>query len=224
MGTLYLVRHGQASFGAANYDQLSPLGQRQCQRLGEYLRNRGLRFEAVWRGSLTRHAQSLAAISAGYGGLPAAVVDAALNEYDGDALLATLPSAGATAPAARTPDGYKAHFQRLRLALGEWAAGRSAPAGMPCHADFVAGLRRVLAELRQRHRGDVLLVSSGGPIGFALADVLAAPAATAIELNLRLRNSALSELVATSRGFVLQGFNQLPHLEGRAFEGWSSYA
>ncbi|NDC60964.1 MAG: histidine phosphatase family protein, partial [Betaproteobacteria bacterium] len=25
MGTLYLVRHGQASFGADDYDQLSPL-------------------------------------------------------------------------------------------------------------------------------------------------------------------------------------------------------
>ena len=35
MGTLYLVRHGQASFGSANYDQLSALGQRQCRRLGE---------------------------------------------------------------------------------------------------------------------------------------------------------------------------------------------
>ena len=32
MGTLYLVRHGQASFGAANYDQLSALGQRQSHQ------------------------------------------------------------------------------------------------------------------------------------------------------------------------------------------------
>jgi broad specificity phosphatase PhoE len=36
MGNLYLVRHGQASFGAADYDQLSELGQRQSVRLGEY--------------------------------------------------------------------------------------------------------------------------------------------------------------------------------------------
>ena len=51
MGMLYLVRHGQASFGAANYDQLSDLGQRQCQRLGKYFRDRGQRFDAVVRGS-----------------------------------------------------------------------------------------------------------------------------------------------------------------------------
>ena len=30
MGILYLVRHGQASFGEADYDRLSPLGHRQC--------------------------------------------------------------------------------------------------------------------------------------------------------------------------------------------------
>ena len=34
MGTLYLVRHGQASFGADDYDQLSPLGHQQALRLG----------------------------------------------------------------------------------------------------------------------------------------------------------------------------------------------
>jgi len=45
MGTLYLVRHGQASFGADNYDVLSPLGHRQAERLGQYLKERGIDFE-----------------------------------------------------------------------------------------------------------------------------------------------------------------------------------
>ena len=31
MGVLLLVRHGQASLGAADYDQLSELGHRQAQ-------------------------------------------------------------------------------------------------------------------------------------------------------------------------------------------------
>ena len=44
MGTLYLVRHGQASFGADDYDKLSDLGHRQCVRLGEYFRDKGVRF------------------------------------------------------------------------------------------------------------------------------------------------------------------------------------
>ena len=40
MGTLYLVRHGQASFGADDYDVLSPAGHEQAVRLGEYWRGR----------------------------------------------------------------------------------------------------------------------------------------------------------------------------------------
>ena len=37
MGSIYLIRHGQASLGAANYDELSPLGVRQSQLCGEFL-------------------------------------------------------------------------------------------------------------------------------------------------------------------------------------------
>ena len=62
MGALYLVRHGQASFGAADYDQLSELGARQCRRLGEHWQRRGMRFDAAFSGTLRRQRQSLAAI------------------------------------------------------------------------------------------------------------------------------------------------------------------
>ena len=40
MGSIYLIRHGQASFGAENYDVLSPLGYRQSEALGDYLARR----------------------------------------------------------------------------------------------------------------------------------------------------------------------------------------
>ena len=69
MGTLYLVRHGQASFGAADYDQLSELGQRQCHALGQWFAERGVQFDAVLRGTLRRHAQSLDALAVGHGAL-----------------------------------------------------------------------------------------------------------------------------------------------------------
>ena len=72
MGTLYLVRHGQASLGAADYDQLSDLGRRQCERLGSWFRSHGVRFDAVLTGTLKRHAQSLAAIETGLGATHAA--------------------------------------------------------------------------------------------------------------------------------------------------------
>ena len=73
MAKIYLVRHGQASFGAADYDQLSPLGAQQCELLGQHWRAMGLRFDAVWMGSLKRHRQSMEAIAAGLGKSPADV-------------------------------------------------------------------------------------------------------------------------------------------------------
>ena len=67
MGTLYLVRHGQASFGADDYDQLSDLGRRQSVRLGEYFAERGIRFDALLAGTLRRQQQTLAGILEGLG-------------------------------------------------------------------------------------------------------------------------------------------------------------
>ena len=66
MGHVFLVRHGQASFGADDYDQLSALGQQQSIRLGQYWRERGMAFEAVLIGSLKRHRQTWEGIQLGY--------------------------------------------------------------------------------------------------------------------------------------------------------------
>ena len=68
MGQLILVRHGQASFGADDYDQLSHLGTQQGIRLGGYwqqaasspARAHSLDFDAVLIGSLKRHRQTWA--------------------------------------------------------------------------------------------------------------------------------------------------------------------
>ncbi len=71
MGAIYLIRHGQASFGHDDYDRLSPLGRAQSARLGEALRAIGLVPDAIVRGSMRRHAETAGAC------LPAMGVEAA---------------------------------------------------------------------------------------------------------------------------------------------------
>ncbi len=227
MPTLYLVRHGQASFGAADYDQLSALGARQCDALGRWMATRGIAPAAVLRGTLRRHVQSLDALAAGYleaGGapLPAATAHPELNEYDSEALIRTVHEGPLAAP--DTPEVYRAHFRLLRQALQAWMDGRTQPQGMPSFADFRAGIQRVLDAVRARPAGDVLLLSSGGPIATAVAAVLDAPPASAIELNLRIRNSALTEFAFSASGHRLHAFNQLPHLDDPARADWVSYS
>ena len=172
MGSLYLVRHGQASFGAADYDQLSPKGALQCRHLGAYWRERGQRFDAVFTGTLKRHAQSLAAIEEGLGAPLPAVALPGLNEYDSEAVVRAIHPEPLPPP--RDPETVKQHFRLLRQGLLAWMAGETAPEGMPSHAEFSAGVADALDRARAVGVGQqVLIVSSGGPISTAVGQVLA---------------------------------------------------
>lgn len=233
MGTLYLVRHGQASLGADDYDQLSALGQRQSLRLGEYFAAKGLGFEAVLMGGMKRHAQTWAGIESGLRirvdatgttvtqHLQASVWPG-LNEYDSAAVITSV-HAGET-PRPTTPEAYRAHFRLLRQGLQQWAGGGAAPQGMPRYADFVQGIVEALDHVRREHSGNVLLVSSGGPIATAVAQLLGSSPQAFVELNMRLRNTAVSELAFTPKRHALHTFNTLPHLDAAEFADWISYA
>jgi broad specificity phosphatase PhoE len=224
MGTLYLVRHGQASFGAADYDQLSDLGVRQCQALGGWFAQRGLRFDAALTGTLRRHAQSLAAITTGHGDVPAAQLWPGLDEYDPEALIRAFHAGPLPQPGELTPEIVKAHFRLLREALAAWMAGRIQPVGMPAWPEFVAGVAGALDHVRSTCTGDVLIVSSGGPIATAVGQVLGAGAEATIELNLRIRNSAVTEFAFNPKRHHLLSFNHVPHLHAPERADWVTYA
>src|SRR5690606_42045414 len=95
MGAIYLVRHGQASFGSDDYDKLSPLGKEQGVVVGEELRRRGLEFAVVRSGSMVRQRDT--AIAAGFH----ADQDARWNEYDFADVFAYAPEVPETRSAER---------------------------------------------------------------------------------------------------------------------------
>src|SRR5262245_51233466 len=212
MGTLYLVRHGQASFGSDDYDRLSELGARQCERLGEYFRNKGIGFDRVITGTLKRHAQSHQALARGLQASAQALAMPGLNEYNSEAVVRAIHPQ--PLPRARSADEVRQHFRLLRDGLIAWMEGRAQPDEMPSFADFQAGVVAALDHVRTQHDGNVLIVSSGGPISTAVAHVLGAPPQAMVELNLRMRNSAVTEFAFTPKRHALITFNTLPHLEG----------
>ena len=221
MGTLYLVRHGQASFGADNYDQLSELGLRQCARLGEYLAARGKSFDAVITGTLQRQVQSYDALADGLGQRLEPLRLPGLNEYDSKAVIEAIHPQPLPKP--NTPELYRAHFRLLRQALAAWMAGQSTPAGMASYAEFAAGVAAALDHVRQQCEGEVLMLSSGGPISTMVGQVLGTAPEVTIDLNMRIRNSALSELHFNPKRHALLTFNTLPHLDGDAYAGWVTH-
>lgn len=222
MGQLYLVRHGQASLGAADYDQLSSLGAQQAQRLGEHWRGLGLRFDAVITGTLKRHIQTLQGIEQGLGIELPALRWPGLNEYDSEAVIETVHPGSLIKPT--TPEGYRAHFRMLRDGLSQWMDGHTQPRGMPTYPEFLHGVTSALAHVRSAWEGNVLLVSSGGPISTAVGHVLGLPAQATIELNLRIRNCSVSEFTFNPKRHTLVSYNSVAHLETPEHQGWITFA
>jgi broad specificity phosphatase PhoE len=223
MGSLYLVRHGQASFGADNYDKLSELGHRQCLRLGEYFRHKGLQFDATLVGTLQRQIESLAGIAEGMQWQPEPLSWPGLNEYDSKAVVMAVHPEPLPKPS--SPEQVRHHFRLLREGLAQWMAGKVQPEGMPSYADWLAGITGALDHVRASHHGrNVLIVSSGGPISTAVGHILGMSAEATIELNLRIRNSSVTELTFTPKRHMLVTYNTLPHLDHPDQASWITYA
>ena len=222
MGTLYLVRHGQASFGADDYDVLSPLGHRQSLRLGEYFKGKGVTFDAALTGTLNRQVQTFAGIREGLGVGLQATPWPGLNEYDSAAVIGAIHPYPLAKP--DTPELYRHHFRLLKDGLAQWMAGVVSPRGMPSYNEFVAGITGALEHIRTHHQGHVLLVSSGGPIATAVGHVLGTSPEMTIELNLGIRNCSVTEFSFSPRRHRLVTFNTLPHLDAPEHAGWVTFA
>ncbi|WP_137926339.1 histidine phosphatase family protein [Cupriavidus sp. 2SB] len=213
MATLFLVRHGQASFGAANYDCLSDVGRQQARWLGEYFKDRGVQFRRVVAGTLVRQQDTAYEILSGMGVEGLAVEShAGLNEYDGESLYRSFTD-GADHRAHQNSD-YQDYWRTFRAAFAAWTQGELN--GMPeTWIDFGARMQTALSNAVEgaAREDSLLVVSSGGAIGRAVADLLGAPTQTAIELNLQFRNTGFCELIVGRGTQRLLSFNNVPHLE-----------
>jgi len=241
---LWLVRHAQASFGSADYDQLSERGEQQAQRLARWLvADPELRFAHVVSGTLKRHAQTLVPVTQAFAAagrpLPPAEQDADWNEFQHEAVVRAWAATHADDPllaAARnasdrrplqasgtwSPDRRTIHAL-LAAALHAWAAGELDGAVPETWDAFGARVARARARLAALPRGKVLVVSSGGPITRCAQFALGCDAQRAVQLNLALRNTALSEFRGGGTGWDLHIWNMLPHLSDAADKGWVTY-
>ena len=223
MGTLYLVRHGQASFGADDYDQLSDLGHKQSLRLGEYFAQKNIHFDGLIAGTLRRQKQTLEGILQGMNRAGEHLAWDGLNEYDSQAVIASIYPHKLEKPT--SPEMYRHHFRLLRDGLAQWMAGVVSPKGMPSYVDFVAGVAGALDHVRANHYGkNVLIVTSGGPIATAVGYVLGASPEATIDLNMRIRNSSITEFAFTPKRHMLVCFNAIPHLDHADYAQWVTYS
>lgn len=225
LGCIYLIRHGQASFGAENYDVLSPLGIQQAELLGDYLIDTGVILNACFSGDMLRQKDTalttLTRFSAAQLPTPALNIDSAFNEIDVESIIRLLvPKILDQEPKAieslRNPLQNKTEFQRLfAMLIQRWATETD---DIPKHLRWStftetvnAGLQRILnTAAPSDHIG---VFTSGGTITACLHLLTGVTAEKAFDLNWQIVNTSLSRLKFRDDSVVLTSFNSHAHLD-----------
>ncbi len=225
MGSIYLIRHGQASFGADDYDVLSPTGIRQAEVLGKHLCALDIRFDRCLSGDLRRQQDTAKLtlkqqVDAGFS-IPEIEIDSAFNEFDADAVIRSLlPGLLTEEPHAltilRNGAQNRREFQRLfAKIIQRWVSGDYPVAGLVSWASFVervgAGLQRLLTQAQSKEH--IAVFTSGGTITALLRLITAVPADKAFELNWQIVNTSLSCLKFRGNEVSLASFNSQLHLQ-----------
>lgn len=205
MGQLLLVRHGQASWGAADYDVLSATGEEQAAVLGK--RWSQLDPVRVVHGTMQRQRRT-AEIMAQIAGWPAELqVDARWDEMDHPAILAAHPRSFSGEPDRR-------QFQEwFEAATRRWTDGEYDDEYDESFPAFTTRVIQALADLPRE--GTVVVVTSGGPISWVTSDLLEADTPTYARLAPVVVNTSVTRVVAGRRGLSLVSFNEHGHLDDR---------
>ncbi|MGJ8686613.1 MAG: histidine phosphatase family protein [Spongiibacteraceae bacterium] len=214
MAELYLIRHGQASFGSSNYDQLSELGHQQSHWLGEYFLDRGIEFDTIITGDMQRHRETAEGICQGlHIQQPPFAVFSELNEFDFQALIiAYISQFPAQTPTADTTTAE--YFKLLKKAMQLWIAGELREELPESWTQFEHRIAKARQEIQQQFHGQkVLAVSSGGAIAMALRQILHAPSETVIDLNLQTKNTAIAHCFFNPKVMRMNSYNHVPHLD-----------
>ena len=212
MTVFYLVRHGQASFSADNYDQLSDTGIEQALLVGRYLEKKIPALTKVITGEMLRHKQTaehslLAFTSSKNATIPAQRVDLGWNEYDHQNILAAYNIELATPSKARKylakQENPTTHFKELFInAINQWIqADEKTP--QPNNTEYIESFsafgRRVISALeqaaQQNPNGHVVIYTSGGPISIIVCYLLGLPLSRFIDINWGLVNAGVTKVV-----------------------------
>ena len=224
MATVHFVRHGQASFGRSNYDQLSDTGWVQGRVTGRVLKQ-VITPDAVFRGDLERHRETTEAIAEGFDGVfPTAHVDSAFNEFDHLEVIQRFRPAWADpqqmqADLAREEAPRKAFQKAFSASVNRWISGDHDHEYTETWRQFAARVWRGLEEALAKSQGarDLVIVSSGGPISVVVQRLLGLSDQRALELNAVLANTGISRMLYSGSGSSsrrsLAAFNSIAHLE-----------
>ena len=222
MADLILVRHGQASFGQAVYDKLSPLGQRQSSLLGQWLKRCGVKPDVVASGRMERQVDTAALCLGDCGGPEQKdwlTLDG-LGEYDHDTIVARFKPEWADpallrADLAKTNHPRRVFHAMYLQAIARWTGGAFDDEYPESWTAFRARVVEGLRTLTSLEAKTIVAFTSGGPITAILQQSLGLSDVRAFDLNWPLVNAGLTTLrfSRTTGETSLCTYNSHPHLD-----------
>ena len=222
MASLYLIRHGQASFGSDNYDKLSPLGQRQADVSGEYFTKIGLRFDRAFSGGLVRQRETGERVLAAQGTPPLLQIDPRFNEVDNEGQIAgLLPILSARNPeimrqAEGSLQNTKQYQKVIQAVFSTWVSPDCPDlADTVSWSDYRSGVQNALEfAMAQAEKGtNTAIFTSGGTIATAVSIVLNCKHDQVYGFYEPIFNCSITRFILSSERVSLSNFNDTAHLQ-----------
>jgi len=227
LSLLYMIRHGQASFGQGRYDRLSETGSAQAEILGDYFRDSGMKFHFACSGEMSRQKETgriaLSRMDSGATDLELSIVSA-FNEYDADEVIRRQMNQMVAEDPRMAEDFTKFFtdnhsFQRvLSRALWGWVSGALDTTGMESWEEFKNRVWSGICRIREEYRGGktVVVFTSGGAITVATGLALGLPDNATVNLIFQIANASVTVFRYDRDRFTLSSFNETAHLHMRA--------
>ena len=223
MTCIYLVRHGQASFDADDYDNLSSVGEQQAQVLGQDLARRELGFQRCWHGSMLRQQQTFQALKLAYGAqLADAGVVPGWNEFDHHDVLGAFDPQLSTASSMRE---YLLSCERPQQVFGElftqaivrWQSGHNDADYREAWPEFADRAQRTLQHAAEQlgPGENGLVITSGGVIALLVAALMGVPHSHWFKINWTLVNAGVTKVICGKGRFMIASVNEHQHFDSR---------
>lgn len=224
MSVIYMVRHGQASFGKPNYDELSDKGAVQARILAAHFLRAHVSFDAVYAGELVRQrdtARHLISVYRQQGEpVPELCTAPEFNEYDARSVFMTYTNELAEEDPAMREDllhiytDTKAFDRVYEKVVRRWISGDHGRPGVPTWDAFqervMGGLRRIREENGRRKR--VAVFTSGGTLSAAVSAILELSAVHAMRIAAVIPNTSITAFLYDDERISLASFNSYSHL------------
>lgn len=207
MSHIYLIRHGQASFGAENYDKLSALGQQQAGVIGDYFAKQGTKIAQVVHGKMSRQEETATILANQSGFYEGLICHPGADEFDSDSLVKHyLPILAKQSPELNkilendgkwwaTGDNFELFFCAL---VSLWQADSNCPfeSWKYFYARCINCLNDVSEISKQsEQKGITIVATSGGLISVVMQSILNFSNKTFMDMNLTTNNASISEVI-----------------------------